>query len=368
MLTDDEVVEYLRERALIHPGATERPEVVDVSRRNRNVEVLTGPGVGFFVKQGVGPDRAATVANEADTYRRLAGETEPNGLDRYLPRYFDYDPLRHVLVLGLVPGSQSLHEYHATRGRFSVTLARALGNALAHVHAMAGPDEENDRHGQVGKSPWVLSLHRPDLGVLQRLSGATIELVKTLQQIPDLCDHLDSLRLEWNATTLVHNDVRWDNCLVSATPDTNRVTRLKLIDWELSGAGDPGWDIGCAFSEYLAFWLTSIPITGDAPPDRHLHLSRHPIEQMQPAIRSLWASYLLRVGADPAESVLLLRRSVRYAAARLVQSAFERTQNSAWITSDVICLLQLSLNILQEPGEAITTLLGIPVDDRGDGE
>ena len=365
MLTDDEVVEYLRERALIHPGAVGTPDVFDVSRRNRHVEVLTGPGAGFFVKQGVGPDRAATVANEADTYRRLAGEAEPNGLDRYLPRYFGYDPLRHVLVLGLVPGSQSLHEYHATRGRFSVTLARALGDALGHVHAMAGPDEKNDRNGQVGRTPWILSLHRPDLGMLQRLSGATIELVKMLQQIPGLCDHLDSLRLEWKATALIHNDVRWDNCLVFAAPNTNRVTRLKLIDWELSGIGDPGWDIGCAFGEYLAFWLTSIPITGDAPADRNLHLSRHPIERMQPAIRSLWESYRLRVGADPAESSLLLRRAVRYAAARLVQSAFERTQSSAWITSDVICLLQLSLNILQEPDDAVATLLGISVDDRG---
>jgi hypothetical protein len=61
----------------------------------------------------------------------------------------------------------------------------------------------------------------------------------------------------------------------------------------------------------------------------------------------------------------MLRRSVRYAAARLVQSAFERTQNSAWITSDVICLLQLSLNILQQPADAAATLLGIPFDNGG---
>jgi len=365
MLTGDEVVEYLRERALVDPGATATPEVVDVSRRNRNVQVFTGPGSGFFVKQGVGPDRAITVANEADTYRRLVENAESNGLDRYLPKYFGYDPLRHILVLGLVPGSQSLHAYHATRGRFSIILARALGDALGHVHTVGEPDEKSGGHSQIGRAPWVLSLHRPDLGMLHSLSGATIELVTMLQQIPDLCSRLDSLEFQWKATTLIHNDARWDNCLVSAAPNTGRVTRLKLIDWELSGVGDPLWDVGCAFSEYLAFWLTSIPITGDAPPDRYLHLSRHPIERMQPAIRSLWESYVLRVGIDPAESMELLRQAVRYAAARLVQSAFERTQHSAWVTSDVICLVQLSLNILQEPNEAATTLLGIPINDRG---
>ncbi len=365
MLSDDEVVKYLRERALLHPRAAGTPNVVDASRRNRNVQVSTDSDVGFFVKQGVGPDRAATVANEADAYHRLAGKAASNGLDRYLPRYYGYDPPRHLLVLGLVPGSQSLHEYHATRGRFSVTLARALGDALGYVHGIPRPEGQNDRHSPVGKAPWVLSLHRPDLGVLQRLSSATIELVRILQQIPDLCGQLDSLRLEWKATTLIHNDIRWDNCLVYAASNTNRVTRLKLIDWELAGAGDPSWDIGCAFSEYLTFWLSSIPITGDTPPDRFLHLSRHPIERMQPAIRALWQSYLLRLGADPDESAVLLLHAVRYAAAKLVQSAFERTQSSAWITSDVICLLQLSLNILQEPNEAVATLLGIPTNDRG---
>jgi hypothetical protein len=363
MLTDDEVVAYLTSRALIDPETAGMPDVVDLSRRNRNVEVRTGPGVGFFVKEGVGPARAATVANEADTYRRLLAKAEPNGLDRYLPEYLGHDPRRHLLVLGLVPGSLSLHDYHAARGHFSVTLARTLGDALGHVHGTRKPGGGRDKHPEVSGAPWVLSLHRPDLGTLQHLSGATIELVRILQQIPDLCDELDSLRLEWRATALVHNDIRWDNCLVFAASGTKRVTRLKLVDWELSGAGDPYWDIGCAFSEYLAFWLMSIPITGDSPPDRFLHLSRHPIEQMQPAMRALWQSYLRRVGVDPGGSTDLLRRAIRYAAARLVQSAFERTQNSTWITSDVICLLQLSINIMQQPIDASATLLGFPVDD-----
>jgi aminoglycoside phosphotransferase (APT) family kinase protein len=289
-------------------------------------------------------------------------------LHRYLPQFFGHDPLRQLLVLGLVPGSQSLHDYHAARGHFSVTVARALGDALGHLHGIRNLAEDDDKHPQIGRAPWVLSLHRPDLRTLQHLSSATIELVKTLQQIPDLCDHLDSLRLEWTATTLIHNDIRWDNCLVFAPPNTNRVTRLKLVDWELSGAGDPYWDIGCAFSEYLTFWVSSIPITGGTPPDRFLHLSRHPIEQMQPAMRSLWQAYMSRTGADPDASKGLLQRGVRYAAARLVQSAFERAQNSTWITSDVICLLQLSLNILQEPVGAAATLLGIPDDDGGGSE
>ncbi|MEN8113330.1 MAG: phosphotransferase [Actinomycetota bacterium] len=365
MLTDDEVVEYLRERTLIPPETEETPDVVDVSRRNRNVEVRSGPGSGFFVKQGVGPERTATVANEAATYLRIGGEIDPNGLSRYLPEYFGYDPSSHLLVLGLVPGAQSLRDYHATRGGFSVMLARALGDALGVVHGIPHPVEESPGRTHAGGIPFVLSLHRPDLGMFQQLSAATIELVKILQQIPDLCDHLDALRHDWDTTSLIHNDIRWDNCLVSAAPNTNRITRLKLIDWELSGAGDPAWDVGCAFSEYLAFWLASIPITGDAPPDRFLDLAGSPIEQMQPAIGALWQSYVTRTGTDPERSTEFLMRAVRYAAARLVQRAFERTQHSAWVASDVICLLQLSLNVFEDPADAATTLLGIPMDDRG---
>jgi hypothetical protein len=82
---------------------------------------------------------------------------------------------------------------------------------------------------------------------------------------------------------------------------------------------------------------------------------------MQPAIRSFWRAYVKRRGTGPGESRELLRRAVRYAAARLIQSALEQMQLRSRLTGNVVCVLQVSLNILQRPEEALTLLLGLPL-------
>jgi len=59
-----------------------------------------------------------------------------------------------------------------------------------------------------------------------------------------------------------------------------------------------------------------------------------------------------------------LIRSVRYAGARLVQTAYEQGQTSSLLTSNIVVLLQLALNILQRPADAAFALLGIPLSVR----
>lgn len=107
--------------------------------------------------------------------------------------------------------------------------------------------------------------------------------------------------------------------------------------------------------------MLSIPITGEAPPDRFVELARYPLERMQPAMRSFWQSYVQGMGFDPATSGEWLLRAIKYGAARLVQTAYEQMQMSQHLTGNVVCLLQLSLNILQRPQEAMAHLLGLPL-------
>lgn len=128
--------------------------------------------------------------------------------------------------------------------------------------------------------------------------------------------------------------------------------------------GDPCWDAGSVFSEYLNFWLNSIPITGEDPPDRFVELARYPLGKMQPALRSFWWSYASAMELDGPTAYEWLVRSVRYGAARLVQTAFEYAQGSMHLTGNVVCALQLSLNMLQRPQEAAVHLLGIPLWGR----
>ncbi len=58
-------------------------------------------------------------------------------------------------------------------------------------------------------------------------------------------------------------------------------------------------------------------------------------------------------------------RATRYAAARLIQTGFEQMQHSTHLTGNLVCLLQLSLNIMSRPQEAMVQLLGI--SRKGEG-
>jgi hypothetical protein len=115
------------------------------------------------------------------------------------------------------------------------------------------------------------------------------------------------------------------------------------------------------FSNYLSFWLFSIPIMGEEPPDRFLELAPYPLERMQPAMRAYWQAYVRDMGLDAVTAKAWLLRAVKYGAARLVQTGFEHMHLSTQLTGNLVCLLQLSLNIMQRPHEAIAHLLGIPL-------
>jgi hypothetical protein len=100
---------------------------------------------------------------------------------------------------------------------------------------------------------------------------------------------------------------------------------------------------------------------GEAPPDRLMELSRYPLGKMHLAIGSFWQSYVQRMALDVAASERWLRRAVQYGAARLVQTGLEQMQAATQLTGNMVCLLQLSLNMLRYPLEAVVTLLGIPL-------
>jgi Ser/Thr protein kinase RdoA (MazF antagonist) len=352
-----EVVGYLLERGLLGAASVVDGKVVvrDASSRNRNFIVERRDGPGVVLKQGIGPLAVATVAHEARVYASLTARA--NGLSSWLAPFHGYDEQRGVLALGLVADGHDLRTHHLQTGRFPAQLAGSLGRALGALHrltALAQPVAAPEL------APWVLSLHRPDLSVFRDTSAAGIELIKIVQRAAGFAEQLDALRDGWLLASLVHHDVKWDNCIVFARGTPARVRGLKLIDWESAANGDPSWDIGSALSHYLSFWLFSIPVTGTTPPARFPQLAEHPLEHMQPAMRACWNAYAARLGLTGADAEQRLETTVRYAASRLVQTAFEAAQMSDQLTSGLVLHLQLALNMLQRPREAAVHLLGLP--------
>lgn len=369
MLQQHRVVSYLLSLGLdISQQAVEGGlSVLDASNRNTNYKIVTKHGPSYLLKQGVGADKIATIEREAAIYKLLGASVSKgeasSDFSRYLPHFYNYDQDEHILLLELLAGAPNLLERHQRLGRFPLALGTEMGYALGALHSAYSVEEVESVLGATSRLPGALSVHRPHLRDFPQISNANIQLIKIIQRFPRFGELLDELRREWRLQSgaLVHGDIKWSNVLAvdSSNQERKRKAGIKIVDWELAGVGDPCWDVGSVFGDYLSFWLQSIPITGGEAPDRFLELALYPLAKMQPAMRAFWQAYVRRMGLGDAAAHEWLSRSVRYTAARLVQTAYEQGQTSALLTGNAICFLQLSLNILERPGEAAIHLLGI---------
>jgi aminoglycoside phosphotransferase (APT) family kinase protein len=328
MLEQHEVAAYLLARGLVTRrsivGGTLR--IADATSRNRNFRVSAAPGESLLLKQAIVADSAESLANEAALYQRLTAAG--GSLAETMPRLHGFDEAHDLLILEWIDDGVDLYRHHAPRARCSAPLARALGRVLATLHAVP-PDDEELRCD----APWVLSLHRPRLEALRYLSAASIELIGAIQRDAAFAGALDDLRENWRVEALVHRDVKWANCIVTGA------TTIVLVDWEMAGWGDPALDVGSALGEFLGWRLRA---GGD-------------IGVPDPAIAAFWRAY----GLDGAPAAELLERAVRYAGARLLQSAYEKTQETGLAHERADRAATLARDLLLSPRAAAAELLGI---------
>jgi thiamine kinase-like enzyme len=367
MLTAHEVVPYLLSRKLVTPQSVVEGNiaVVDLSRRNRNFKVISPAGC-YLLKQAVGPDHMETVAREASIYLMFSSEAA-NGLSGYLPKFHGYDAEQSILILEFVKDAETLREQHERGGRASARTAEQVANALAALHRMSTA-KVDPNWSAFSQRLQVFSLHRPDLEIFRTVSSAGVELIKIIRRQRKLGDLLDQLRGEWKADEFIHGDVRGDNFLIPARPDSGRKRWLKMVDFEYGCKGDAAWDVGSVFAEYLSFWLFSIPFVGGAQPDRFLGLASFPLETVRPLIRSFWRRYVFSMKLEQSRCEELLLRAVKYCGARLLHIALEGTYASNSIAAVQIYLLQVGMNVLLQPEKAAVELLRIRPSDEGHDE
>lgn len=357
-VNERDAVRYLLERGLLGTDAVVDGGVVvvRVSRRNENFRIVCDRGPSYFLKHGTSQDRRATIGHEARVYARLSRQRE---LQVFLPHLYDYDEAASLLVLELFTGAEDLREYRHTRARFSTLQARALGRALACVHRTALDGEPLEGEPDPRSLPWVLNLHRPGFATVRELSAGTIALLKLVQRFPEFGRELGDLRAGWQRDAFIHGDLKSDNFIARASKPGGRKTSVALVDWEVADIGDSCWDVGSVLADFLAYWVTSIPVAADTSPERVLELARYPLERIHPAISAFWHSYALASQGGASAQIERLPRAVRYCGARLLQTAFEQMQSKVALTSHAICLLQVALNVMQEPRRASAELFGL---------
>lgn len=359
MLGPREVVPYLQARGYLRAAgaALDGITIEDASRRNSNLKVLRPRGTSYFLKRARDADTAAHLAHEAAIYRFLRAECCRDSFGRCVPRFIGYDPNEHILVLELIRKSHSLREHHDVERRFPAALSVALAQAWAALHRL--PVKDVPAPVQSHGLPWILSLHRPAMRHWRGLSGASLKVIEIIQGNAEFCGLLDDLGRDWRNDALIHFDAKWDNCVVPEPSAPGHARGVRIVDWELAGPGDACWDIGSVLAGYLGLWRSSVLLYDDQAPEYPLVDVQCRLERMQPAMRAFWRTYVRHMQHKPAVANVLLVRTARFAAARLLQTAVERAQYLPEPTSNIVGSLQLSLSILQRPIEAVVHLFGI---------
>jgi hypothetical protein len=355
-LTAANLVHFLTDRGLLETKeiVAGQVAVLDASRRNRNFKVLRNGAAGLFVKQmrDAQTDAMLTLKREAACYEVARDDA---ALSRLMPRLIRYDESRHVIVLELLPDAESLLERHSRHG-FSIDIGRMLGEALGVYHTRAGALLENEKLKQLlmRHKPVILSLGQGGHAALARFTRIGPALSALIQQHNRFETLLDALGSEWRFDSLIHGDMKWDNVLVF--PGAAGLD-FRIVDWEMVDFGDAAWDVGAVLQSFLTVWIMSMPITSGLPPEAYVGMAAQPLETMRPVLKAFWDAYAATRDFTQAQRKSELERCMRFGAARLVVSAIEQRAYVSQVDPAAAALLQVSLNVLEDPARAVKELL-----------
>jgi Ser/Thr protein kinase RdoA (MazF antagonist) len=369
-LSVDNATAYLVDRKLVSVASIVDGDltIVDSARRNRNLKVISENGPSYLLKQPElsedGSER--TVRAEADFYELCQTDERLVAMRALLPRLVTYLAQDGVLVFELIKDGSTLWQHYTGSPpvEFPTGVGPALGRALGECHAAFRTARltADPRLSRLSSTaPWILWVHKPGPEILERISAANLKTIKILQKEAQLSQRLDAVRKLWRVETLIHNDIKNDNVLVRKGDDAKASTlEVKIVDWELVQLGDPAWDVGGALSDFLLFWIASIPLSSTRTAEAMLAEAQYPLETLQPAMRGFWRQYRTAAGLGGDESASLLVRSALYAAARLIQSAYEQSQGAPTLSNSAVAMLQVAANIMADAEAALLPLFGIP--------
>lgn len=333
-LTEANVLHYLVEKqfADLEEAVAGGYSVRALTRRNLNFHVRCGARE-YLVKQVKRWDMEArtSVEREAAFYSPAEAGKPPAPL---APQCYAYDPPNSALILEFLSGHTEL--YHAP-DRFAPAMGRLCGEVMGAFHREMASDGLASSFP--GAHPWFLSFHEVTEEEMAGANAAKRELARVVKRYAGFARAMDRLRAEWRADTLTHGDWKLENCLIAPERD-----RLRVVDWEFVAWGDSVWDVSAMLQSYWNFWVRSP--------------SEYPIESIQPALAAFLSAYAQARGVDAGECAA---RAIRFAGARMLQTAFEILDKVEEMTAEAVRVMQGSLNVLTRPDWAAEQLIGTPL-------
>lgn len=360
-LTVPNLTSFLVERGLVDPDqVVDGPyEITEVGRRCRNFKIEQRGGRGLFVKQASSrtPDMTQTLAREASLYSLVQSQGELAGLQRILPEFVDYDPVRCALVLKLLPEAENLNELHYRLRRFPVEVGELLGRGLGAYHADATTAALRTI-AQVllpRQVPWIFRLAPGTLSPIDSFPAHTRDpLTRMLAARPALLQHLWLIGQLYQFDSLNHGDMKWDNVVVFPVADEGAYD-FRVIDWELADLGDAAWDLASVFASYVLYITMQQAAMPAADAESR---SDTKLADATPSMRRFWEVYTQTRGLSANAASAYRQRTMGFLAGRLTLAVFEGLINQTLPVDRAEQLIELAQTIALAPAQTAQDLLG----------
>lgn len=354
-LTAQSIPHYLIDKGFMDMDVLLNGEYMLTQTQSRNsiFQVSQGEKSGLFVKQLVhmDPQNTYLMQKDATTHYLIHQTNVYPALKQYVPEYYGYDTKRNVFVTEYLPYATSMHEWATTNQKLSSEQAIKVAEILHSFHHSVVDEIPKVPSLQFFNSdqPWILKMTQSHMQFTDNVFGV-------LLKDDFLCEQVDKIQEIWSNKCLIHGDIKLVNFLVCQEEEN-----IKLIDWEIANLGDPLWDVASFLQSYLFMKISYLSHTPEGwVLPKHLEYWDTPAQHQ--ALTGFWKTYAKLQKWNPKEEEEALSKTLRYVAARLLQSAKEMNQNpKAALSPQTYIVIQTAKNIFHNPLYAAKDIFGLEI-------
>lgn len=351
----ENIVPYLLKNNLIHKKSVveDRVTIKDVSRMNKNIQVIQGSENSYIVKQ---PQLSNSYDNEfvnreAKFYNVIQNKT--NLLtNKIMPQFIKYDKKNAILLLEFIHNAESFATYYESVKNNKKQILLALADLIALYHNEFSDYIDDSLFSFLPDTlPITLFIVRPRPEIMTVISPGNYQLLRAMQQETEIYPYIQDIPNFWNKSTIIHGDMKLDNVLLKNTQDTDDYI-LRVIDWELVLKGDPLWDVACIISNIIERDLHHRIYESDRDSLTYDSL----IEETGITTRLFCKEYKKNIKETLVSSNFCSKLS-KLCIAKLIHMAYESAYQSDEITIDAKNIVQYCDYLVKDDGRKIKKML-----------
>lgn len=264
----------------------------------------------------------------------------------FLPTCLIADPKEKLVVIELLPRTQTFHAISTTNIRDALALVPEIAAPLARLHSVKIVDNSCPR-----ASLPLPEIDPVDLHTWLQATPATREFIVRLQASSILNNALQMSLNGDGPRSFLHGDIKLDNILWDAETKS-----LYLIDWELCGTGPSGWDLASVLGSLVLLWSDCLALEPGSSVGAWIKGGAIPLDDLYDAVCMFMLQYLAIAKTNgmalPSRDTL-----AAYIAAWLISRTWAETSHALTLSAFQVLRLVIAESIVRSPNKLFGALV-----------